>query len=246
MKTLIIRTTFGALGLSLVFLLGTATSSVLASGTEVLHVRVVSRITGDSLATLQSEYWIDESRSLAKVIDIGPQGATITSTGPDWRLVVPATAGPALRFEGLTADSAATKAVVSRLFYYRDVARSGAAAVVMKDATEYRVAVAGGFASLDPASELPIWVQTGRTRVDHEYQLQERLAAAQFPLSFFALTDRETTVTADTNTTDAAARAHFALLSPGASFAGRPNQRTLFTFRSKFAGARAVQPAVWR
>lgn len=228
MKTVIARTTLTALGLSMAFLLGSAATSALASGTEVLHLRVLTRVSGESIATLQSEYWIDESRRLAKVIDTTPQGATVSSNGPDWKLVVPAEAGPALRFEGLDSNSAAVRAVAYRLYYYRDAARAGAATVT-KDATTYLVAISGAFASLDPVTELPLWIQYGGTRLDHVYQLQERLPASQFPSSFFAATDRDTSVTTETNLTDAAARAHFALLSPGASFAGRPNVRTFFT-----------------
>jgi len=205
---------------------------------DVLHLVVVSHAPGDDAAGRRSEYWIDGTRDLARVVYDMPQGTAVRATGADWALDIPPQ-GAATRYRTAAADSGPTLEITGQLYYLRDALAAGRASVVSQDASTTVVMAGARSGMLDVATGLPLWEAVKGDRIMYDYQLRELLPAAYFPDSFFTdALGRPVSETAETSLGDAAATAGIRILAPPDGIPGRALVKVLITH---LASSRTVE-----
>src|SRR4029078_9263383 len=101
---------------------------------DSLHVVVVRHGPGYDGAGRRSEYWIDGTRDLARVVYDMPQGTAVRATGADWALDIPPQ-GAATLYRTAAADSGQTLEITGQLYYLRDALAAGRASVVSQDSS---------------------------------------------------------------------------------------------------------------
>lgn len=202
---------------------GSAAAALLAQESSILHVTRTAVVTGRGSGTYLSQYWLDEGRQLARVVEETPAGLATHASGPNWLLDVPALEGPALRYETREIGSLPTKSVSTRLYLFRDALRSGKATIVRQDDSVAVLLMPDGRqGALRKDNGLPIWEVFQGTRIDYAHEVQQ-LAPHSLPEAFFSdAAGRRVITTAETDLSGLAARTSFGVLTPGSSAAGVP------------------------
>ena len=205
---------------------------------DVLHLVVVSHAPGDDAAGRRSEYWIDGTRDLARVVYEMPQGTAVRATGADWALDIPPQ-GAATRYRTVAADTGPTLEITGQLYYLRDALATGRASIVSQDPATIVVTAGARSGMLDVATGLPLWEAVKGDRTMFDYQRRELLPAARFPDSFFMdALGRPVSETAETSLGEAAATAGIRILVPPNGVPGRTLQKVLITH---LAASRTVE-----
>jgi hypothetical protein len=197
---------------------------------DVLHLVVIAHAPGDDAAGRRAEYWIDDTRGLARVVYETPQGIAVRATGTDWALDVPSQ-GAAMRYQTASVGTGPTREITGQLYYLRDALAAGRANVVSQDSRTIVVAAANGRSGmLDASTGLPVWEATKGDRSLYDYQAHESLPATRFPDPFFSdALGRQVSETVETSLAEAAAVAGIRLLVPGDGVAGRSLDKVLVT-----------------
>jgi hypothetical protein len=212
------------------FLSAGTLASAFAPAGDVLHLTVKAS-SSDTAAPRISEYWLDERRWLAKVVEATPDGSVTNETGPTWMIHVPAR-GAALKYE-TPVGAAATRTLFGSLYFMRDAYKAGAAKLIAGMPDSFVIQLGPRSAELERASGLPKWEVIDSVRIDYTYERREHLPSAAFPTDFFSDTGgRAVETRIETDPAGAAARVHFTLLTAGASALGRPLEATLVSFRA--------------
>lgn len=205
---------------------------------DVLHLVVVSHAPGDSAAGRRSEYWIDGTRDLARVVYEMPQGTAVRATGADWALDIPPQ-GAATRYRTAATDSGPTLEITGQLYYLRDALATGRASVVSQDASTIVIMAGARSGMLDVATGLPLWEAIKGDRTMYDYTVRELLPDSGFPDSFFSdALGRPVSETAETSLSQAAATAGITILAPPDGVPGRALQKVLVTH---LASSRTVE-----
>ena len=205
---------------------------------DVLHLVVVSHAPGDDAAGRRSEYWIDGTRDLARVVYEMPQGTAVRATGANWALDIPPQ-GAATRYRTAVPDGGPTSEITGQLYYLRDALAAGRASVVSQDSSTIVVMAGSRSGMLDVATGLPLWEAIKGDRTMYDYQRRELLPAARFPDSFFSdALGRPVSETAETSLAEAAATAGIRILVPPDGVTGRTLVKVLVTH---LASSRTVE-----
>jgi hypothetical protein len=208
--------------------LGGIVGNAARADATVTHVTVTAHDSRGALT--RSEYWIDESRSLARVVDATPDGPAIHATGPDWALDLPAAGDRAYLYRTLVSGAGPTASVRGRLFYYRDSHRAGRAQLVSREDNVTVVRTDDGAVGAFDGTGIPVWETRGGSRTVFQRSEPELLSARDFSTGFFSdALGRRLTTRVETTLAAASKLALFAFRASGPVVAGERLTRVLVT-----------------
>jgi hypothetical protein len=184
----------------------------LASGQTQTVLHVVVEVSDGNALTY--EYWLDESRQLARV----RQGGWSQASGPNWLLTLHEDGSTAQRYQTQNTGAPATRAVFARVFGWRDSLKTGQVRIVARSAQESVVTDdAGATAAFDTTTGLVLWEKRGDRRLTHTYRTVERLDSRLFSAGFFSSAEgRSMSQTIETTAAEAARLAAFPVMTPRA------------------------------
>lgn len=195
---------------------------------RVLHLVVEHRLSGPEHGSQVVEYWLDESRNLARSLEHGSSGQVVNATGSGWWLHVPPH-GPAIRYEGSHA-APFTRGIFWRLYYLRDAYRSGIATRQEINDRYVAYTLATRRAVYDRATGLPVWQTIDGRRMDFVYHVNEQLPRSEFPESFFsAHAATRLAVTREADRRELLRSLAFSAIDPGDQLLGRDIEKAFVT-----------------